>query len=61
MIIFQEKNDHTIWNRRVSEGFVVVIQSKAWMDEVYFDDQGDWIPHIKKKGGEESILCHDSF
>lgn len=33
MIIFKGKTDRTIKNLRIPDGFVVMTQSKAWMDK----------------------------
>ena len=58
MVTFKGKINHTIKNLRIPNGFIVVTQSKVWMDEVLVIQwiKVTWVPHITSKGGRQSIL-----
>ena len=67
MIIFKGTTEETIQKLRVTEGFVIKTQEKAWMDErlihVWVNDI--WLKHTKamseKLGFDNLLLTFDAF
>lgn len=63
MVIFKGKTDRTIKNLCIPEGFIVVTQEKAWMDDVlmlrYIEEI--WMAHVRGTGSKESLLTLDRF
>ena len=50
MIIFRSKTNHTIKDREAPEGFVIVTQEKAWIDEsLMFICLINYGNHVQKK------------
>ena len=67
MIIFRDKTNQTIKDVEAPEGFVIVTQEKAWMDEslmfIWFDQV--WKSYAEKKQKEldfnRSLMVYDAF
>ena len=67
MIIFRDKTNQTIKDVEAPEGFVIVTQEKAWMDEslmfIWFDQV--WKSYEGKKQKEldfnRSLMVYDAF
>ena len=61
--MYSGKTDRTVRNLKAPEGFVIVTQEKAWMDEELMLRwiKDIWMKHVKKISGGESILCLDAF
>ena len=67
MIIFRGKTNRTIKDIEAPEGFVIVTQEKAWMDEslmfIWFDQV--WKSYAEKKQKEldfnRSLMVYDAF